>query len=65
MLAEMHTEALVLGANKYGTDDIARHEQKEEAIMQVMVVEDVEDRKKDQAAGSCCGEDDCGNRLVW
>ena len=33
MLAEMHTEALVLGADENGADDVARDEQKEEAIM--------------------------------
>lgn len=33
MLAEMHAEALVLGADEDGADDVAGHEEEEEAIV--------------------------------
>lgn len=59
MLAEMHAEALVLGADEDGADDVASDEQEEEAVVQMRVMESVEDGEEDQAAGSCDGEDDC------
>lgn len=33
MLAEMHPEALILGADENGADDVACDEQQEEAIV--------------------------------
>lgn len=33
VLAEMHAEALVLGADKDGADDVAGHEEEEEAVV--------------------------------
>ena len=47
MLAEMHAEALVLSADEDGADDVAGHEEEEEAVVQVRVVEGVENGEKD------------------
>ena len=59
VLAEMHAEALVLGADEDGADDVAGHEEEEEAVVQAGVVQRVEDGEQDEAAGSGDGEDDC------
>ena len=61
VLAEVHAQALVLGADEDGADDVAGHEEEEEAVVQAGVVERVEDREEDEAAGSGDGEDDCIN----
>ena len=61
VLAEVHAEALVLGADEDGADDVAGHEEEEEAVVQAGVVERVEDGEEDEAAGSGEGEDDCVN----
>lgn len=58
VLAEVHAEALVLGADEDGADDVAGDEEEKEAVVQVRVVQGVEDGEKDQAAGSGDGEDD-------
>ena len=61
VLAEVHAEALVFGADEDGADDVAGHEEEEEAVVQSGVVERVEDGEEDEAAGSGDGEDDCVN----
>ena len=61
VLAEVHAQALVLGADEDGADDVAGHEKEEEAVMQAGVMERVEDGEEDEAAGSGDGEDDCVN----
>ena len=61
VLAEVHAQALVLGADEDGADDVAGHEEEEEAVVQAGVVERVEDGEEDEAAGSGDGEDDCVN----
>ena len=61
VLAEVHAEALVFGADEDGADDVAGHEEEEEAVVQARVVERVEDGEEDEAAGSGDGEDDCVN----
>ena len=58
VFAEMNPQALVLGADEDGADDIAGDEQEEETVVQVRVVKGIEDREEDQTAGSCYGEDD-------
>ena len=63
MLAEVHAEALVLGANEDGADDITGHEQQEKAIVKTRMVEGIEDGEEDQAAGSGDGEDDCNAEI--
>ena len=64
VLAEMHAEALVLGADEDGADDVAGHEEEEEAVVQAGVVERVEDGEQDEAAGSGDGEDDCASMTI-
>ena len=59
VLAEVHAKSLVLCADEDGADDVAGHEEEEEAVVQARVVERVEDGEEDEAAGSCDGEDDC------
>ena len=59
MLTEVHTQALVLGADEDGADDVAGDKEEEEAVVEMRVLTVVEDGKEDQAAGSCNGEDDC------
>ena len=61
VLAEVHAEALVFGADEDSADDVAGHEEEEEAVVQAGVVERVEDGEEDEAAGSGDGEDDCIN----
>ena len=61
VLAEVHAETLVLGADEDGADDVAGHEEEEEAVVQARVVERVEDGEEDEAAGSGDGKDDCIN----
>ena len=59
VLAEVHAEALVLCADEDSADDVAGHEEKEEAVVQAGVVERVKDGEEDETAGSRDGEDDC------
>lgn len=47
VLAEVHAQALVLGADEDGADDVARDEEEEEAVVEVRVVEGVEDGEED------------------
>ena len=63
VLAEVHAEALILGANEDGADDIASHEQQEKASVKARMVESIEDGEEDQAAGSGDGEDDCDDGI--
>ena len=57
VLAEVDAEALVLGADEDGADDVAGDEEEEETVVQVGVVQGVEDGEQDQAAGSGYCED--------
>ncbi len=43
MLAEVHAEALVFGADEDGADDVACDEEEEEAVVEAVVVQGVED----------------------
>lgn len=47
VLAEVDAEALVLGADEDGGDDVAGDEEEEEAVVEVRVVQGVEDREED------------------
>lgn len=47
MLAEMHAETLVLGADEDGADDVSGHEEEEEAIVEAWMVERIEDGEED------------------
>ena len=43
VLAEVDAQALVLGADEDGADDVAAHEEEEESAVQILVVDGVED----------------------
>lgn len=58
VLAEVDAEALVLGADEDGADDVARDEEEQEGVVQVRVVQGVEDGEQDESAGARDGEDD-------
>ena len=58
MLAEMHAEALVLGADEDGADDVPGDEEEEKPVVQFRVVEGVEDAEEDEAGGAGDGEED-------
>ena len=62
VLTEVYAQALVLGADEDGADDVTGHKEEEETIVQMGMVEGIEDGEEDQAAGSGDGEDDCGDR---
>lgn len=47
MLAEVDPQALVLGADKDGADDVAGHKEEEEAVVQVRVLQRVVDGEED------------------
>lgn len=47
MLAEVHPEALILGADEDGANDIASDKEEEKAIVKVRIVEGVEDGEQD------------------
>ena len=65
VLAEVHPQALVFGADEDGADDVAGDEEEEEAVMETGVVQGVEDGEEDEAAGSGNGEDYYGEWLVF
>lgn len=43
VLAEVHAQALVLGADEDGADDVAGDEEEEEAVVEMRILEGVED----------------------
>lgn len=57
VLAEMDAEALVFGADEDGGDDVAGHEEEEEAIVHSGVVDGVEDGEEDEADCAAYCED--------
>lgn len=58
VLAEVTAEALILGADANGGDDVAADEEEKEAIMEPGMADGVEYGQKDQAGRSQNGEED-------
>ena len=58
MLAVMYSQALILGADEDGANDIACDEEQEEAVVQVGMAQGVEDGQQDQTSGAGDGEQD-------
>ena len=58
VVAVVHAQALVLGADEDGADHVPRDEEEQEAVVQARVVVVVEDGEEDEAAGARDGEDD-------
>lgn len=56
VFAEMDTEALVLGADEDGTDNIANNKDTKHGVVKSWVVSCVEDAEEDEA---CCTNDSC------
>lgn len=54
----MDAQALVLGADEDGAEEVAAHEEQEEAVMQPGVAVRVEDAEEDEAGGAAHGADD-------
>lgn len=54
MLPEVYSQALILGADEDGANDISCNEEQEEAVVQVGVAQGVEDGQQDQT--SCAGD---------
>lgn len=58
MLPIMDSQALVLGADEDGANDISGNEEQEEAVVQMGVAQGVEDGQQDQTGRAGDGEQD-------
>ena len=58
MLPIMNPQALVLGADEDGANDISRDEEQEEAVVQIGMAQGVEDGQQDQTGRAGDGEQD-------